>query len=447
MKQGQLLLRTLFALTLSGAHHAGAQDDIPEPTSGGRDSDAPRTSTSEENTEDNSVRKVRTKNIVSGTGFLLIAPHADVGYISTKPVSSNIFSKLESPASGYVIEPKVGLGIFSKKIALDLLVGAQIHSLAGERKGLATDFEYEQAEVTPLEKPESYKTEQTVPEVEGNARIRFGSGATQFGFSASALFGTKMALYSSIPAQGLKSGVLVGPQFVYETRDLSNYFRLSGAVQFLTTGNQRSAFVLKVGGAYGLLLNAPYLTVTEKRKVTSKVKVQKQVITTRSQTVVQSESVSFIFDSQMINFRFNSSELTEKSAAFVSGLGQIFAAQHSDWESLVVEGHTDSKGNNDYNKKLSQRRADSVRNLLIQNGVSANQIKAIGFGEEKLLITPEESDIDYARNRRVEIKVQGLRDARILQRSITRLQNQIFDRKTQGTPNSEQSEGQQGEQP
>jgi OOP family OmpA-OmpF porin len=149
----------------------------------------------------------------------------------------------------------------------------------------------------------------------------------------------------------------------------------------------------------------------------------------------------------MINFRFNSADLTEKSTAFVSGLGQIFSAQHSDWQGLVVEGHSDSKGNNEYNKKLSQRRAESVRKVLIQNGVPDADVKAIGYGEERLLINPEQTEVDFARNRRVEIKVQGMRDARILQRSITRLQKDIFGKKAiKKSDQVESQEDKQGEQ-
>ena len=143
----------------------------------------------------------------------------------------------------------------------------------------------------------------------------------------------------------------------------------------------------------------------------------------------------------MINFKFNSADLTDRSKAFVSGLGQIFSAQHSDWQKLTVEGHTDSKGNTQYNKKLSQRRAETVKSVLVESGIPDGDIEAIGYGKERLMINPEKSEIDYARNRRVEIKLKGLRDARILQRSITRLEKEIFGRNTGANKSEGESKG------
>ena len=187
--------------------------------------------------------------------------------------------------------------------------------------------------------------------------------------------------------------------------------------------------------SYSNLLNKPQLVEVRRKIVKEEITTQRRIVSKREQILVQKENVSFIFNSQMINFKTNSSELTEKSMEFVSGLGQIFSAQHSDWQSLTVEGHTDSKGNNDYNKALSQRRAESVRDVLVSNGVPAVAITAVGKGEEYLLVKNEKSEVDFARNRRVEVKIQGLRNARILQRSIKTLERQLF-----GKTNSNSSE-------
>jgi len=127
----------------------------------------------------------------------------------------------------------------------------------------------------------------------------------------------------------------------------------------------------------------------------------------------------------------------------VQGLGQIFAAQRSDWQKLTVEGHTDSKGNPEYNKRLSQQRAENVKRVLVENGLSADDIEAIGYGKERLLKNPEVSEIDFAKNRRVEIVIQGIRDARILQRSIKRLENEVFASQRKNQAPAENKEGEQ----
>lgn len=72
---------------------------------------------------------------------------------------------------------------------------------------------------------------------------------------------------------------------------------------------------------------------------------------------------------------------------------------------LVVEGHTDSIGSDEANMKLSQERADAVRNFLVEEGIDANKIKAVGRGEQSPLV-PNTSPENRANNRRVEIIVR-----------------------------------------
>ncbi|WP_136810189.1 OmpA family protein [Desulfosediminicola flagellatus] len=71
---------------------------------------------------------------------------------------------------------------------------------------------------------------------------------------------------------------------------------------------------------------------------------------------------------------------------------------------IQVAGHTDSRGSADYNLKLSQDRADSVKNALVQRGVDPMRIETIGYGETSPISSND------AMNRRVEIiivPVQG----------------------------------------
>lgn len=71
---------------------------------------------------------------------------------------------------------------------------------------------------------------------------------------------------------------------------------------------------------------------------------------------------------------------------------------------LVVEGHTDSDGEDAYNQTLSQKRADAVRTYLISRGYSAGLITANGIGEGRP-VAQNTSDEGKANNRRVEIVV------------------------------------------
>lgn len=72
--------------------------------------------------------------------------------------------------------------------------------------------------------------------------------------------------------------------------------------------------------------------------------------------------------------------------------------------SILVEGHTDSTGSEAYNQQLSERRANSVKNLLVQRGVQAYRINILGYGESRPVATnatPEGRQM----NRRVEIRI------------------------------------------
>lgn len=74
-------------------------------------------------------------------------------------------------------------------------------------------------------------------------------------------------------------------------------------------------------------------------------------------------------------------------------------------QKIVVEGHTDSNGNDDSNLRLSQSRADSVRSYLISKGVKPERIRAVGKGETAP-VAPNDTAEGRANNRRVEIIVE-----------------------------------------
>jgi outer membrane protein OmpA-like peptidoglycan-associated protein len=72
---------------------------------------------------------------------------------------------------------------------------------------------------------------------------------------------------------------------------------------------------------------------------------------------------------------------------------------------LTIQGHTDSQGSDSYNLDLSQRRADAVRNYLVQRGYPADRIQAHGLGKGQP-IADNASAEGRANNRRVEIIIQ-----------------------------------------
>jgi len=86
-------------------------------------------------------------------------------------------------------------------------------------------------------------------------------------------------------------------------------------------------------------------------------------------------------------------------------LDQVAEALKNTDRQFIVEGHTDSRGSARVNQRLSERRAETVRNYLIERGVPPERIKAEGFGKSRPVAsnrTPE----GRANNRRVEIVIQ-----------------------------------------
>jgi outer membrane protein OmpA-like peptidoglycan-associated protein len=73
---------------------------------------------------------------------------------------------------------------------------------------------------------------------------------------------------------------------------------------------------------------------------------------------------------------------------------------------LQIEGHTDSVGTDEFNQQLSERRADSVRDFLAENGVPASSITARGFGKAQPVASNDTAE-GRQRNRRVELVVNG----------------------------------------
>jgi outer membrane protein OmpA-like peptidoglycan-associated protein len=70
---------------------------------------------------------------------------------------------------------------------------------------------------------------------------------------------------------------------------------------------------------------------------------------------------------------------------------------------VTLEGHTDSTGSAELNKKLSQERADFIRNVLISKGVAADRITAIGYGQSQP-VASNSSQSGRQKNRRIDIK-------------------------------------------
>lgn len=101
-----------------------------------------------------------------------------------------------------------------------------------------------------------------------------------------------------------------------------------------------------------------------------------------------------------VNFEFDSAQLTAEAERELRVVAQRLVNNPN--VRVRVSGHTDSRGNAAYNKRLSQSRAESVAAFLNRSGVSADRMMAAGYGEERPVASNDTAQ-GRAANRRVEL--------------------------------------------
>jgi OmpA-OmpF porin, OOP family len=104
-----------------------------------------------------------------------------------------------------------------------------------------------------------------------------------------------------------------------------------------------------------------------------------------------------------INFATNSAEILESSNPLLAEVADLLI-RNPDVQLLEIRGHTDDRGGAEHNLRLSQERAESVRDWLVRHGVEPGRLTAVGFGLTKPLV-PNITSANRARNRRVEFVI------------------------------------------
>ncbi|RYZ95262.1 MAG: DUF4398 domain-containing protein [Moraxellaceae bacterium] len=107
-------------------------------------------------------------------------------------------------------------------------------------------------------------------------------------------------------------------------------------------------------------------------------------------------------------FETDKSDLKQGAVANLAKLS-AFLTQHPE-RTIAIEGHTDSVGSDDYNMSLSQRRANSVQQFLVGQGIAANRLTALGKGEN-FPVASNDSASGRQMNRRVEVIISNTQPA------------------------------------
>jgi outer membrane protein OmpA-like peptidoglycan-associated protein len=128
--------------------------------------------------------------------------------------------------------------------------------------------------------------------------------------------------------------------------------------------------------------------------------------TTRSITLGERQKIATIAQEKPridleIKFEFNSAKISSRALPDVEELGKALSDPKLKGSSFVLAGHTDFVGSEEYNQNLSERRADAVKQYLVEKyGLSAEHLVTAGYGKTRL---KDKEHPAAAVNRRVEV--------------------------------------------
>jgi outer membrane protein OmpA-like peptidoglycan-associated protein len=112
-----------------------------------------------------------------------------------------------------------------------------------------------------------------------------------------------------------------------------------------------------------------------------------------------------------IHFKYNSSAISREALPTVMELGRALSSPELNGKLVLLAGHTDGKGRDEYNQRLSARRAETIKRYLIDKyGLKAGNLVAVGYGKTQL----KNANSPFAdENRRVQVvNMEGSKEAR-----------------------------------
>ena len=132
----------------------------------------------------------------------------------------------------------------------------------------------------------------------------------------------------------------------------------------------------------------------------SEIEVQLTPKPTKSNVIIKKKRIVI---RRKIHFAVNSDEILADSFPLMDEIADLFLS-HPEILLVEIQGHTDNKGRHKYNMDLSERRARSVRQYLVDSGIAAERLQAKGYGPNKPK-APNFTAQGRARNRRVEFHI------------------------------------------
>lgn len=109
-----------------------------------------------------------------------------------------------------------------------------------------------------------------------------------------------------------------------------------------------------------------------------------------------------MFEGEHIYFEFDQSRLMAAAQEVLKGKAQWLRGNPD--TAIIIEGHCDERGTNEYNLALGERRANSAKQFLLDLGIASSRLSTISYGEERAL-DPGHNEEAWAKNRRAQFVV------------------------------------------
>jgi OmpA-OmpF porin, OOP family len=159
---------------------------------------------------------------------------------------------------------------------------------------------------------------------------------------------------------------------------------------------------LKEGERYDVSISAKGYSFESQVINADSLKAYKEV---RKDIQLKSLKPNISFTLNNIFFAFDSASLTKNSELELDRVLEMLKTNLK--MTVEISAHTDDKGSDEYNNRLSQARAESVVKYLVEKGIGKDRMTAKGYGKT-LPSVPNDSDENRAKNRRVEFKILKL---------------------------------------
>jgi len=169
-----------------------------------------------------------------------------------------------------------------------------------------------------------------------------------------------------------------------------------------------SGTILAVGGALIILIGG-YFLYKRYKKISECTKAggtwdkeTNSCILPKKEVVQEKKILKDAYDN--LTFEIGKAIIKPASLPFLDEIAVVFANEDAKPWKLEIKGHTDNKGSESYNQKLSEDRANSVKTYLISKGIDNSKITSSGFGLSKPIASNDTAE-GRAKNRRVEFSI------------------------------------------